>query len=119
MRFMLVIGVGLLSAVVVPSLAWAHEGDETEEGYVLVQQALGHLVHDSTSVGIDLAMEKVTDALATKDQEGVDVSEVEGDMTALKAGQVDQARGLLQDSRWPRPRSYGRGGQHDDVTRRT
>lgn len=89
------VSVGL---VAVPGAGWAHGGDETEEGYLLVQQALGHLAHDTSANGIDLAMEKVDDALATKDQEGVDVPEVEQAMSALQAGDTARARRLLQDS---------------------
>ena len=77
---------------------FAHGGDETQEGYLLVQQALGHLAHDTSSEGIDLAMEKVGDALEAEDQEGVDIPELEDGMRALEEGQVEQARALLQDS---------------------
>ena len=78
--------------------AQAHDEDETQEGYVLVQQALAHLVHDSGPDGVDLAMEKVDDALGTEDQEGVDVAGVRAGMAALEARQVEEARALLQDS---------------------
>jgi hypothetical protein len=77
--------------------AHAH-GDETDEGYLLVQQALAHLAHDTSPAGIHLAMEKVNDALETDDQEGVDVAEVRQAIDGLEAGRVDHARGLLQDS---------------------
>ena len=80
------------------SPAWAHGGDETLEGYLLVQQALGHLAHDTSHEGMDLAMEKVDDALAAKDQDGVSVQEVTQAKAALEAGQVVKARTLLQDS---------------------
>lgn len=89
------IGLGLVC--VAPS-AQAHDEDETQEGYVLVQQALAHLVHDSGPDGVDLAMEKVADALETEDQEGVDVAGVRAGMAALEARQVEEARALLQDS---------------------
>lgn len=89
------IGPGLVS---VASSAQAHDEDETQEGYVLVQQALAHLVHDSGPDGVDLAMEKVQDALETEDQEGVDVAEVRQGMSALESGDVDGARALLQES---------------------
>ena len=63
--------------------AWAHGAGETKEGYVLVQQALGHLAHDSGHAGVEAAMEKVNDALATTDQSGVDVAEVKRAESAL------------------------------------
>jgi len=78
--------------------AQAHGDDESQEGYVLVQQALAHLAHNAGDEGIHLAMEKVDDALLAEDQEGVDVAEVEQGMQALEAGQVDRARTRLQDS---------------------
>ena len=78
--------------------AWAHGGEgETEEGYVLVQQALGHLAHEG-ALASDAAMEKVDDALATTDQEGVDVALVQQAEDALKAGDVSKAQDLLQRS---------------------
>jgi len=85
---------GALSA----SSAWADEPGETTEGYLLVQQALGHLAHDTTSGGIAFAMEKTDDALSTEDQEGVDVAELQEAMAALEAGQAEQGRALLQRS---------------------
>ena len=95
---MLVLTLTLLgSALWVPS-ALAHGGDESGEGYVLVQQALAHLAHDTSHVGMDLAMEKVDDALAAEDQDGVAVAEVERAKRALEADQVDRARSLLQSS---------------------
>jgi len=81
-----------------PSLAWAHGDGETTEGYLLVQQALAHLGHDTSSVGVSLAMEKIDDALATTDQEGVDVAQVKEAQAALDAGKVEEGRTLLQQS---------------------
>ena len=87
-----------LGSVLAATPASAHGEGETKEGYLLVQQALGHLAHDTGASGIDLAMEKVADALETDDQEGVDVAQLEGGMAALEAGDGVQARTLLQDS---------------------
>ena len=78
--------------------ALAHGGDESQEGYLLVQQALGHLAHDTSHTGIDLAMEKVDDALAAEDHDGVAIPQVTQAKAALEAGQVESARSLLQDS---------------------
>ena len=88
----------LLASIMTAPAASAHGEGETEEGYLLLQQALGHLAHDTSADGIDLAMEKVQDALDTEDQEGVDVAEVQQGMAALEAGDADRARTLLQDS---------------------
>ena len=89
------LALGLLAAA--PTAA-AHGGDESQEGYLLVQQALGHLAHDTTHTGIDLAMEKVDDALAAEDRDGVSIPEVTQAKAALEAEQVEQARSLLQES---------------------
>ena len=94
----LVAALGLLGAIVVPTAAFAHGDDEKQEGYLLVQQALGHLAHDTSSEGVDVAMEKVGDALSTEDQEGVNLAELKSGMRALEAGQVGRARTLLQGS---------------------
>ena len=88
----------VLAMVILAPSASAHGGDETKEGYLLVQQALGHLAHETNHEGISLAMEKVDDALKTEDQEGVDVAVLRQAMQALEAGQVDKARTLLQRS---------------------
>lgn len=93
-----VAALALLFAFALVPPASAHGGDETEEGYLLVQQALGHLAHDTSHEGIAAAMEKVDDALATEDQDGVDVAAVEMAMSALEEDQVDTARTLLQGS---------------------
>lgn len=90
--------IAILATSASTTSAWAHGAGETTEGYVLVQQALGHLAHDSSHLGIEAAMEKVNDALATKDQVGVDVKEVKLAQTALTADRVEQARVLLQHS---------------------
>ena len=92
---LLALAMGLLA--VAPTAA-AHGGDESQEGYLLVQQALGHLAHDTTHTGIDLAMEKVDDALAAEDRDGVSIPEVTQAKAALEAGQVEPARSLLQES---------------------
>lgn len=97
-RGFLVALVGLLGLFAVAPPASADGGEETKEGYLLVQQALGHLAHDTGPGGIDLAMEKVDDALATEDQHGVAVAGVERARRALDAGRVGAARALLQGS---------------------
>jgi hypothetical protein len=85
-------------ALVTGSPASADEPGETDVGYLLVQQALGHLAHDTSSEGLEVAMEKVSDALETNEQEGVDVSTLAQAMAALEAKDVEGARPLLQDS---------------------
>ncbi|WP_354157279.1 hypothetical protein [Arthrobacter sp. UYCu512] len=62
----------------------------------MVQQALGHLVHDPGKVGA--ALEKIDAALAAPDQDGVSVAEVQQAKAALQAGNAAQGRALLQES---------------------
>lgn len=88
----------ILGSVAFASPAWAHGAGETKEGYLLVQQALGHLAHDSSMTGVDLAQEKINDTLATTDQQGVDISLVKQAQEALTAGDVEAGRALLQES---------------------
>jgi len=87
-----------LSVALFAAPAWAHDEGEPREGYLLVQQALGHLAHDTTMDGIMGAIEKVDDALGAEDLEGVDVAEVQQARAALEAGRPDQAKALLQHS---------------------
>lgn len=93
-----VVSIALLGVFAVARPASAHGGDESQEGYLLVQQALGHLAHDTTPTGIDLALEKVDDALAAPDQDGVAVADVTRAKSALEQGSVAQARTLLEGS---------------------
>ncbi len=65
---------------------------------MLVQQALGHLAHDTGPAGRDLAMEKVDDTLAAADQDGVAVGQVREARAALENNQPERARVLLQGS---------------------
>ncbi|PVZ60868.1 hypothetical protein C9424_00235 [Arthrobacter sp. H-02-3] len=62
----------------------------------MVQQALGHLVHDAADVGP--ALEKIDAALAAPDQEGVSVAELQQAKAALEAGNSVRGRALLQES---------------------
>ncbi len=95
----LVAGVVVVGGLTSATPAWAHAGSgETEVGYLLVQQALGHLAHDKTSFGIDASMEKIGDVLKTKDQAGVNIAEVQQAKAALEAGQATQGQALLQHS---------------------
>lgn len=104
-----ILGRWLSSGVIVASIALvglsvgvpaasAHGGPASEEGYILVQQALGELAHSTSRTGVDLAMEKIDAALVVKDQEGVAVAEVKKAKQALEAGQIEQTRTLLQGS---------------------
>ena len=94
----LVAGVVVVGGLTSASPAWADEPGETEVGYLLVQQALGHLAHDKTKSGVEFSMEKIEDALKTKDNAGVNLAEVQQAKAALEAGQVPQGQALLQRS---------------------
>ena len=92
------LAIALLLALSLSPVAGADEPGETTQGYLLVQQALGHLAHDTGHEGMDAAMEKVQDALATEDKAGVDVSTLKKAQAALESEQVDTARAELQAS---------------------
>lgn len=88
-----------LAALLLPiTPAWAHGEGETKVGYVLIQQALGHLAHDEGHVGMDQAMEKIDDALKTDEQTGVDIALVQQAKAALGAEDIAGARALLERS---------------------
>lgn len=93
-----VAGTLLVGSVLLPASAWADEPGETDIGYLLVQQALGHLAEDTGDESIKHALEKVGDAIETDEQEGVDVAAVERAQASLEAGQVDEGRTLLEGS---------------------
>lgn len=87
-----------LSVTVVGPAAWAHGGDPSAEGYVIVQQALSYLVNDPSPAGTAKALEKVDAVLTAEDQDGVAVADVQQAKTALTAGDTTTARTLLQGS---------------------
>lgn len=92
------IGLAVGALLAFPTAASAHGGEgEPQEGYVLIQQALGYLGHDGAA-GIEPAMEKVDDALSAPDQEGVDRSLLEQGRAALEARDVAGAENTLQTS---------------------
>ena len=98
-RSWLIVASGIVLATTAwSSPAWAHGAGETTEGYVLIQQALGHLAHDTGLAGVEAAMEKIDDALATKDQKGVDIAEVKQARAALETDRVEYARIILEHS---------------------
>jgi len=88
----------LLGGAIIAQPASANGGDANTEGYVLIQQALGHLFHDTGPVGTDEALMKVSELLNAEDQHGVAVDEVRQAKTALEAGKIVEARTLLQGS---------------------
>lgn len=83
------------------SPAGAHGGDESVEASALVQQAIALLVDSPDDAAP--AAEKVKDALATSDQEGVDVDLLDQAATALASGDTHGARSLLERSIGAKP----------------
>jgi hypothetical protein len=90
--------IAVASIVLVAGPAWAHGGQSATEGYVMVQQAIAYLVNEPGPKGTAEALVRVDNALAAKDQDGVDVPTVAKAQAQLKAGNADAARPLLQDS---------------------
>jgi hypothetical protein len=83
----------LLATAVSAGPAWAHGGGGgAPEGYVFVQQALGHLAHHTGPTGIADAEASVGEALSATDQDGVDVAPVTQARAELTAGQITAAQ---------------------------
>lgn len=90
--------IAVLGVVAIGQPASADEGQSLDEGYVIVQQALSYLVNEPNTSGTTKALMKVDEALAAKDQQGVDVSKVKEAKIALRLGDAAAGRTLLQDS---------------------
>jgi hypothetical protein len=89
----------LLASTVSVGPAWAHGADGgAEEGYVFVQQALGHLARDPGPKGVAAAQAKIQETLSAADQDGVDVALVRQAEAELTAGRTQEAQQTLQQS---------------------
>jgi hypothetical protein len=78
--------------------AWAHGGQSPSEGYVMVQQAISYLVNQPGAKGTAEALVRVDNALAAKDQDGVNLPTLVQAKADLTVGNADAARPLLQES---------------------
>ena len=87
-----------VASLVVTQPAWADGGSPEDEGYVMVQQAISYLVNEPGPTGTAEALDRVGNALAADDQDGVDILLLEQAQADLEAGKPDDARPLLQDS---------------------
>jgi hypothetical protein len=88
----------IAASVLVAGPAWAHGGQSPSEGYVMVQQAISYLVNQPGPKGTAEALVRVDNALAAKDQDGVNVAALQLAKADLTAGNTDAARALLQNS---------------------
>lgn len=89
----------LLASTVAVAPASAHGGESgAQEGYIFVQQALGHLAHDTGPKGVAAAEANLVEMLSGPDQDGVDVGIVGQAQAALTAGRTDAAKQDLQES---------------------
>lgn len=95
---LLIIVLSAIGSPLAASPALADGGQSSDEGYVMVLQALSFLVNDAGPSGEAQALAMVEDALAAEDQDGVDVATLERAREALEAGSADEAKPLLQDS---------------------
>lgn len=84
------------SVLLVAGPAAAHGEDESKEAGVLVRQAIAFLVNEPDDVMA--AAEKVEDATATDDTDGVDMALVRQAQRALAAGERHRGRALLERS---------------------
>lgn len=100
MRRWLTLAAGLLLATAASvGPAWAHGGAAgAPEGYVFVQQALGHLAHERSPRAVADAEASVGQALSATDQDGVDVALVAQAKAELTGGQIAAAQQTLQKS---------------------
>lgn len=89
----LVVAVSLLANA---AAAAADEPGESDEASVLVRQAIIFAAQESPDPMV--VLEKVEDALEVDNQEGVDITLVEQAAEALEAGDVTEARSLLEQS---------------------
>jgi hypothetical protein len=103
----LLVGVWLTTLAAGPALA--HGDNDSDQASVLVLQAIGFIVNkpgDMDDIG-----DKVNDALQAPDKEGVDMAQVQAAKDALDKGDMDQARGLLQQSLKPGAPMAGAKGE--------
>jgi hypothetical protein len=77
--------------------AFAHGGGDSNQSRILVLDALSYLANQPPHYA-DAAMDKVKDALMAKDQSGVSMGPLTLAKQAMDAGQMMQARALLQQS---------------------
>jgi hypothetical protein len=87
-------------AVLSAAPAFAHGGGDSNQSRILVLDALSYLANQTPHYA-DEAMDKVKDALMAKDQSGVDMGPLTMAKQAMDAGQMMQARDLLQRSLQP------------------
>lgn len=100
-RAVVAIGVLGLAVVAGPRPAAAHEPGESAEASELVRQAIALIV--STPEDAEAIEDKVADAQEVEDQEGVDVALVGRAGEAYEAGDLHEARTLLERSIGARP----------------
>ena len=86
------------ASLVTAAPARADGGESTDEGYVMVLQALSFLVNVPGADGAAQAKAMVEDALDADDQDGVDVATLGRAASALEDGRTEAARELLQES---------------------
>lgn len=101
------LAVGVLAVIVLAGArpAAAHEPGESAEASELVRQAIALIVN--TPDDTEAIEDKVADAQEVEDQEGVDVALVRRAGEAYEAGDLHEARTLLERSIGARPHLGG------------
>ena len=84
----------VLLVATVPGVAWGHGGEENERAYDLTRQAIALIVN--TPDDMDAIADKINDAIEAKNASGVQMPLVEQAKGALEAGDMHQARALLE-----------------------
>lgn len=96
--FAIAISVLALSAPAAP--AFAHGEGDSAQSRVLVVDALSYLANRPSDY-MDMAMDKIGDALEAPDRAGVDLAKVTAAQRAMDAGDMMRTRALLEASLKP------------------
>ena len=94
-----------LFVIVLASPAGAHEDEESTTASVLVRQGIALIVN--TPDGTMAIEDKITDALESRDTDGVNVALVRQAATELEEGNLHRVRALLEVSIGARPHMSG------------
>ena len=99
------VGLAAVLVIALATPAWAHTGEESTKATVLVGQAIALIVNTPKDT---MAIEdKITDALNSKDTEGVNLQLVTEARDTLDGGSLHRVRALLEVSIGAKPHMSG------------
>lgn len=96
----LVAAIAVLAVLVPAAPAFAHGGGDSDQSRVLVVDALSYLANKPSDY-MDMAIDKIGDALDAPDKSGVDLAKVAAAQKAMDAEDMMQTRALLESSLKP------------------